>query len=248
MDFEGLFWIALLVFYFVIRAVGGKKSRPSPRPTEGQNTRPDRSRTAPSSSESDPQLDEALLEIRRALGFPVEEKQPTSAETAEPPEARAGEAEADVARRRAAEADERRRREAQRAAELERRSRESRRARDIEAGRRRDAEEAARQRELLERAEAARSPDRSRIPKPAVSRRRGPIGAHPMESSFTEEEIFERTGRHPHVEVPGEDEKTAARRREVSTFRDRLHDRSSLREAFILKEVLDEPLALRGRR
>ena len=72
-----------------------------------------------------------------------------------------------------------------------------------------------------------------------------------MESSFTEEEIFERGGQHPHeqdsvdyaLQAP-----YAIRAERRKGLKRRLRGSESLREAFILKEILDKPLSMRKRR
>lgn len=218
MDFEGLFWIALIVFYFMSRVLGGKK-KPSPRPTGGRPSKPDRS---PRTSQ-EPELDDALREIRQALGFPVEEAEHKPEPSSEP--------------------------EPEPASDL--RNARARRTVEMERQRERDARELSRQQEMLERAQKADKKPPTTIPKPKVARRPGPIGAHPMESTFAEEEAFEGTGRHPHQQPPPDHALQApyaipSRQRE--NLKRRLRGKESLREAFVLKEVLDKPLALRGRR
>lgn len=275
MDFEGLFWIALLVFYLVSRVLGGKKrQKPSPRPTDQQRPRPARTSTAPNASDSDGELDEALQEIRRALGFPVEEPTPQRGDSSVEVEAPGREVDPDalqaiereerrrrdaqreaqraergsVEAQRAAEREERRREDARRAAKLEKRRREdARRAQELEERRQADARKAARQRDLQERALEAGDFTAGAKRRPTASRRPGPIGAHPVESSFAEEELFERTGRHPHdAEAVREPEADDRVRR--SALKQRLRNSSSLREAYVLKELLDKPVALRRRR
>lgn len=253
MDFEGLFWIALIVFYFMSRVLGGKKrSKPSSGPTGERRPRPERSR--PSSSTSEPQLDEALREIRRALGFPVDEPEPKPQNEAEPEPA------SELEKQRARRTAEMERRREQDTREVNRRreqdAREMARQRDRSTPesarqRKRDARELARQQEMLERAREADKKKAPAIPKPEVARRPGPIGAHPMESSFGEEEMFEVTGRHPHEVAPTDSTLQApyaAKPEQRSPLHDRLRGKASLREAFVLKEVLDKPLSLRGRR
>lgn len=238
MDFEGLFWIALIVFYFLSRAMGGKKRSKS----KGGSTRPrpDRSSKPPSPGQPDHELDDALQEIRRALGFPVDESEEVeerATSTVEPP-TRSADRQAEQAARRAAEREEHRRAAERRASKLDERGR-------------RDARELARQRELKERAQAASDRDRAGIPRPTVSTTRGPVSEHTFESSFAEEEKFEKIGAHPHVE---KSERKAASRAEVeagptrSDFSRRLRSRKAMQEAFVLKEVLDRPLSMRIRR
>ncbi len=240
MDFEGLFWIALIVFYFLSRVMGGKKGSKSKGGPTRPRPRPDRSRKPPSPGQPDHELDDALQEIRRALGFPVDEpkeEEELATSTVEPP-ARGVDRQAEQAARRAAEREEHRRAAERRASKLDERGR-------------RDARELARQRELKERAQAASDRDRAGIPRPTVSTTRGPVTEHTFESSFAEEEKFEKIGAHPHVEKPAR--KAASQAEDVagptrSGIRHRLRSRESMQEAFVLKEVLDRPLATRSRR
>lgn len=249
MDFEGLFWIALVVFYFIARGLGGKKrSKRGPAPKRGK-PRPERSRTAPSSGRPDQELDEALREIRRALGFPVEaEKKGSAADTAIP--------DSEERRRQTVLQDSQVEKGGRRAGGSERRSAQEadrRRSKSSEpvGARRRDERELARQRELQQRAEAASDRRRGGIPRPEVARQVGRGGAHPLEPGFAEEERFEKVGQHPHDRTsdrePWTSDVTRSDKRRTA-LRDRLRSTSALQEAFVLKELLDQPLSLRKRR
>lgn len=62
MDFETLFWLILLGLYVLYQLVGGKKPRPRPAPA------PDADAPAEAGDDLDRSLQEALREIREALG------------------------------------------------------------------------------------------------------------------------------------------------------------------------------------
>ncbi|MEX0822184.1 MAG: hypothetical protein WD021_08575 [Rhodothermales bacterium] len=74
-------------------------------------------------------------------------------------------------------------------------------------------------------------------------------GLPALESSFAEEETFERVGRHPHrttrhdLRVISPYEEPA--RKQLPGIRRRLAKRASLREAFLVKEILDRPVSMR---
>lgn len=73
MDFGGeLFWVVMLIFYIVFQVLGARKKK-----QEHQKRRPRGPQEEPASRELDrsTELDEALGEIRRALGYPEERRE-----------------------------------------------------------------------------------------------------------------------------------------------------------------------------
>ncbi len=218
MEFVDLAWIALIVFYFLLRSVGGSKGKrptrsPQPAGRSGQ-------------AGSDDELDSALDEIRRALGFPDQ-----AAEDA-------GEREA---------------------AEPVREPRPAQRQSPTRTGDRPRVSKPARHR-----------PEPRPRTRPAARRRSAsdpvaglPGGSQPavgdaivpdlpsLRSSFAEEEAFEKVGRHPHrttrhdlrVANPYE----SPQKKKLPGVLRTLGRRSSLREAFLLKEILDRPVSMRRR-
>lgn len=84
MDFGSeLFWVVLLILYLVFQVLGARKKQ------QHKKQRPELRRPQQESSAPDRQddLDEALREIRRALGFPDERSAEPSEETKQPSEA-----------------------------------------------------------------------------------------------------------------------------------------------------------------
>lgn len=239
MDLDGLFWIALIVFYFAARVLGSKRNQTgrSPQPASQPRKR---------ERQRDDDLDTALGEIRRALGYP--ESEPETIERSEPITT------SDVSRRQEA-AREREDMGRQRAA-IDQEQAAERRQRAV-----REEEEKRRQRRAAQEREAARERDRVVRGQPTEWTTSDGADAHldrpiapglpPLRSTFAEEEAFERVGRPAHREA-GDDLQVISPydvpgKKTLPGIRRRLAGRKSLREAFLLKEILDRPLALRRR-
>ncbi|GEM_PF-6812396 len=236
MDVEVLFWIAVALFYLFSRVLGGRKK--TQKPTRSTPDRSDHGRTAPGMKSPQLELEEALSEIRRALGYPQEK--PAQPETRVPKDV-AGRPDMEPGVPAPA------RRPTPRTAsptgstdsERTRRDQWERAARGS-----RDQEELERQRELLDRAQAVSRRERARRTRHTLEVEA--LDSHPLEASFTEEESFERVGQHAHARIRRRD----ARQDAPTTGRgselwNRLQSPDGLREAFILKEILDRPLSMR---
>lgn len=77
MDFgEELFWVALLIIYFFFQVLGGRKKQ---QQQQKRRQPADGAERQPAPPQREPELDDALKEIRRALGFPDEEPEPEPA-------------------------------------------------------------------------------------------------------------------------------------------------------------------------
>ena len=85
MDIETLFYIAIAAIYILSQVLGGKKKKPTPGRTGGPPTRPDRAPRQQQRNETS-EMDEALREIRRALGWETPEPEPAPAPPAPPPD------------------------------------------------------------------------------------------------------------------------------------------------------------------
>lgn len=193
MDSETIFWIAIVFVYFIFQMFGRKRTqeRPSAQPKR---------RTEPPSEE----LDDALREIRRALGWPEEQaSEPVQTRVPEP---------------------------------LQTKAPESVRTRPPQPVQR-------------------RAPERvqTREPRPVQMRPPSPVRPLPPrsfeEAAFRFEEAFEKSG--AALSVP--DQKAPAMtvkkpRANVPTIVSRLRDAKTLRQEFLIKEILDRPLVLRRHR
>lgn len=86
---DEFFWVIMLVLYLIFQVLGGrrKKQKKRARQRQAAQTRdratqtssPARTEPGTRTPARSPELDEALLEIRRALGFPVESRTPEPA-------------------------------------------------------------------------------------------------------------------------------------------------------------------------
>ena len=228
MDLDGLFWIALIVFYFVARSLGGRGRKQNRRvPNKEKAPAGERRSTHPGD-----ELDAALEEIRKALGLPggsAEERPESEPQTArEDAPSKVERTESDL--------------------ETVRRKAPSKVERPLEP---RFPEKTRIERKLESRPDSTAAPSGRTTARTPMARSPKAPDPHPIQSSFPEEELFERSGRHDHKEVRSApraaspyDAPTGVRTRGLGRS---LSSRSSLREAIVLKEVLDRPISKRRR-
>lgn len=216
MDGEYL-WVILLVIYLIFQVLGGKKKKKTTkRPDPTRRPSPDasgerRPETLRQTRSRDAELDDALLEIRRALGFPDAAEQPH-----EPaPEVEAQRESPPVAKREPEEPH----------------------PVTVDSGR-------------PKQMPTTPTPPRERpfsIPKPTVPQ--GGIGGSITASSMDRERTSDRLRKpSPALKPDKKIHAVQAVRTEPSRskqIRKRLHSGPSLREAFLLKEVLDHPRSKR---
>lgn len=215
------FWVVLLVFYLIFQILGGRKKqkqrRPSDAPKQRTTDAPDtRPRPASKRKPRDPELDEALHEIRRALGFP----EPTEQVPAPAP-----------------------------APETE-----SREERELEVTTAPSTGE--------QYVDVDRSPPETRIPTPRTAelpaKQTAPKGVgggirRPTKITTPDRDRGSETGSDARSRLKARESLEVAKRppsqRMDSAFvRKRLSRADSLREVFLLKEVLDRPRSIRPHR
>lgn len=264
MDLEGLIWIAIAAIYFLMRGLGGKKRRPTPAPPRKAPSRPEPQRAQPQRAQpgQNSELDQALREIRQALGFPGPEEPATESRREETPqrveqplpsrETQLSEERRAPMRRADRRGDEQRvERPLGRSGRLERPlDKTGRVERPLPPAR----GEARPVEKPLSEPRFGKSPLAESSRKPASKRplRGADRPDHRLESSYAEEEAFEHTGRHAHpqrehgLQVLSAYE--APPKKQLSSLVRRLAKKSTLREAFLMKEVLDRPLGMRRRR
>lgn len=212
------FWVVLLVFYLIFQILGGrKKQKQRRRPDAAKQRRADAPGTRPRPTAKhkprDPELDDALQEIRRALGFP----EPTEHVPAPAPEA------------------------------------ESREGRELEVS---TAPSAAEHRVDVDRSPLASKPTSLTTERPAEHtapagmdggiRRVTKITMPGRDrGSDTGSDARSRLKSRESLEVA---KRPSSQRMDSAFVRKRLSRANSLREVFLLKEVLDRPRSIRRHR
>ncbi len=237
MNIDGeFFWVVLLVLYLIFQVLSGRKKKKTQqrRPEAADRRRSDapprrRPQTAAESPGRGTELDEALQEIRRALGFPDERDQ---GETRD----------AEVPTRHDRE-DEEQREAVFRTAEKP--VVEGRYESGIDTTTVRERPRPKTTRPLPKPATTpSRLPERP-APKSPPTFARGDVPGAVLESRIAKKSIVDRRGERLPREIG---QSSLGRSVRESALKARLRHPQSLREAILLKEILDPPISLRPRR